>query len=161
MQVRITTNPDPRAMARVLRAIGHDMRDQRPAWRRLLPQVGASLGGNIKDQGSDLGVTWPPLSRVYARSRARRGKGRALLVLSGRLLAETLAGRGRSRLTESGLDYGPSLARGGILNAGSRRIPARPWLGISPELAAEALELLGEQAQLTLSRAAQAMGGKR
>ena len=84
----------------------------------------------FEDNKGPNGEAWPPLSPAYANSPKKRGK--KMLVLSGNM--------GRSIGYEVSGDtawIGPSAHYSGYVHYGTRKSPARPFVGVSEANRAE------------------------
>jgi len=94
------------------------------------------------EKSSPDGTKWPAWSTAY---KASRKKGKSLLMASGELL-DSIASAFTGTTVEVGsnLEYAAVHQHGGLdsMSAGPAAIPARPFLGLSPENADELLELV-------------------
>jgi phage virion morphogenesis protein len=122
---------------------------QAPAdYRPLLKQYVVLLGSQAKQcfdqQRSPDGAAWAPLKRQRNRKRDKRarksgrGTGQKVLRDTGLLMA-SVTGQGSGHvetLTATSLTYGSNLFYAGFHAYGTRRMVARPFLGISAKTAA-------------------------
>jgi len=102
----------------------------------LLDAIGELVVGQIKeridtDKRSPEGVAWPAWSDVYAATR----KGSQSLLLGEGNLQGSIAAvrRGDAVAVGSGSEYAAIHQFGGDTSRGHPPIPARPYLGLSPE----------------------------
>jgi len=131
------------------------LRDLRPAWSALVPQLRREMGRHFMSGGSATGTPWPPLKESYAARKTRSGlftkSGRkrkrvrntaATLVLTGKLLTH-LTTKGVLSNTKRTLRFGVSLPYARAVNFGSKNqnIAQRPVV-----VATDRIRMLAKQA---------------
>lgn len=107
-----------------------------PFWRdRFAPAFYQQTLENFVSEGGASGARWAPLSRAYAAWKAQRFPGNGILVRSGALKA-SLLGPGAPysvfRPTSTSLDIGSSVPWGMFHQLGTRAMPQRPPLRLTP-----------------------------
>ncbi|MEK0431094.1 MAG: Phage virion morphosis family [Gemmatimonadota bacterium] len=151
--------PNAKALAERIEGIVPSLKDWRPAFRAMLPGMAAGLAGNIRGSG------FAPLTALYARRKARSGKGRAMLIRTGALIGELgSAVLTTAKLRQKSVGWGPSQKYAYVLHHGvptlesgspkqrSRRLrrrsqrlagklPPRPWLYWTERMEVDALEI--------------------
>lgn len=160
MRVRLSIRPTPEKVRRVFGELPRRLQDWRPAWHRLKPFLPAGLAEVIESEGTLLGERWAPLSEAYARRKALEGHGRTMFVHSGRLLGSLHAARGGGTLSKTQLSYYPRERYGFVLHrgGGKSKVPARRWIGWTPEMTERAVAALERRADELLAQTAAQLG---
>lgn len=171
---RITIDPSPLKLARILGGLGKDFKNWKPAFQKIAPAIVAGIGANIRSRGAALGMRWKPVDSdsPYLRRKVREGFGRAELVATGALMREiTTASRSSLNITARSLRYGTSLPyapavnfgrQGGSFKRGRQTgIKARWFMGWNDAMKASAIRELNTHAHELLSRAARQFGTPR
>jgi phage gpG-like protein len=162
-KLRLRVNPSPAAIARVLGELGKDFRDYRPVWRLLAPIIAYGMAQSIQARGAALGESWPQESRAYARRKAREGKGRVELAVSGKLIADmtsagSVLGISARRLTfGTRLPYARAVNFGFTTKGGKTQIRARKFAGWTEYMKRGAAELFDIFAKERLKEASAAI----
>ncbi len=94
---------------------------------------------NFVNQSDPDGVPWTPLKKPRGRPRDKRKSRRKgsdqILRDTGVLMASVSGGAGSiNDVTSKSLRYGTSVSYAGYQNFGTRTIPARRFLGLTPQL---------------------------
>lgn len=130
------------ALAIGLSRIREDISDWRPFWReRFVPAFRRQVLEDFVSEGAHSGSRWAALSPAYAAWKRRHAPGRGILVLSGAMKA-SLVGEGPGaivRLTATTADVGTSVPYALFHQRGTRRMPQRPPMRITPRF----LEVVG------------------
>jgi len=114
----------------------------RPAWDVIVPQLRRAIGAHVVSQGSAQNEQWPPLNPDYLNHKSsigqkRRHAGRAMLVLTGKLLTK-LTTKGVLRKNKRLLKYGVKAPGVRALHFGSpqQNIGKRTFMVITPKIRA-------------------------
>lgn len=109
---------------RLLRFEGN-VKDARPAFRRIAPLLEAATLRRFESEGAYGGEKWAPLA---ASTLARKPAGQGILVASGRLrasLTQETAADGIRQMTPQSFRWGSSVPYGRFHQAGTSRMPQR------------------------------------
>lgn len=125
-----------------LAAIGTPPKDYAALIKKFVVLLSSEAKRSFDEGSSPSGVPWAPLKRERRRKRERRtkkgkgggGSGQKPLRNTGILMQSVTAGGvGHvEQLGPSGLVYGTTVPYAGYHQRGTRHIPARPFLGLSP-----------------------------
>lgn len=132
MQIRL--RPSARRMGRALGALGKDLTDFKPVFRRLLPVLAGDIENNLRQQGAPVGDRWAELSPSRIHQKQRKGLPMEALVASGALSAELSSPQRMQRsLTQSRLVVGPQskLAYLHHFGGGRSNLPPRRFVAMS------------------------------
>lgn len=112
----------------------------------------ASRARQCFDESHDpSGVPWAPLKNPSAR---RGGPGAKPLRDTGMLMA-SLAGQGSGhveQVSDVALAWGTNVSYAGYHQEGTGRIPARPFLGITPEMESRIVEIILDHVRRALTQ---------
>lgn len=141
-------DPSPGSLSKIAGGLGKDLSNYRPAWRLIAPIIAAGIARNIQSRGGALGETWPRENRNYQRRKAREGKGRVELVVSGKLLADMTTLAGIQSMTAKRLVFGTKQKYARAVNfgfatdRGKTQIRPRKFAGWNDSMKQEAGEVL-------------------
>ena len=112
-------------------------------WKQVAVALSADAKRRFVEGNAPDGTPWQPLARPRGRKRdrkKRKGQGADKPLRDTGLLMASLTASGVGapqhveRVTESGMIFGTSVPYASFHQHGTSRIPARPFLGISPRL---------------------------
>lgn len=128
---RVTVELDAGAAATALAGVGRQLDDD--GRTLLLQDIGEYLLRSTRDraagQVSPDGVPWAALSPRYAARKAKLRPSAPLLIFDNHMLGDMLS----HQVEGDTLLVGTNALYGARQQFGGGGIPARPWLGISPE----------------------------
>ena len=109
----------------------------------------SSLQERIASGQDQRGRPFTPLSPQYAKTKARRYPGRPILVRTGEMMADLVV---RATSTMFRLEWGSaeSARKAGWHQRGTRKMPARPFQGITDKLARDIRMKIRSQVRLWL-----------
>ncbi|WP_035597018.1 phage virion morphogenesis protein [Halomonas salina] len=144
--IRLEYEFDDRRVKRALGELIERGRDAKPAFEAIGEDLDRAHRARFDQQVSPAGDPWAPLDPAY-RDRKRRRKDK-ILVLNG-FLRDTL----RYEAGSDQLEFGTDRVYGATHHFGDddRGIPARPWLGLSDDDEAQALQTLIDYLEVPLS----------
>lgn len=144
-KISIKIVPAPEEVARRIGIAWRKFSDFRPVFEELYPQVVDSLREVVRSAGGDIGALWPALLESTVRRKNRDTPGGGPLVGLGNLMLRIGDRKSISRMR---LRVAPRDRYAYVQNFGSpkHRMPARPFIGISPVIHQIAINLIGSYA---------------
>ena len=146
ISVWVQISPDPEKIAEAYHEATGKMLDWRPAFVRMLPDVGhgvqhilssqgAELQGVFSGKMADLPLPWKPLTTKYEQRKEKRYGSSGFFLATGAFLSRF----GMLRMGNTTMRYGVSAPQARALQFGSAyRKAGRPYLGGSKEIIAAA-----------------------
>lgn len=135
----ITIEVDDRGVVAGLSRLAERMEDMSPVMREVGDAVREASMDAFKREASPEGAKWPPLSPATIRRR-RGGPVHRILQDTGALrqsIVKRLEGN-RSVIVGARVEYAP------FHQFGTKRMPARPFLGVSPATREEIMDVIDD-----------------
>lgn len=122
-RVSITVFVDPplAKLAKQFRELSDEVKDFRPAWKKLAPWIAKGIRQLIMSRGSIINEQWPPLSKSYSKRRGSGGRAPATLMRTGYLMAAATSpvkGQGILSIGKKMLRYGVRAPQARAINFG-------------------------------------------
>lgn len=152
---RVSISPPPAEMERLLKQLGDDVVDFRPAWPRMLSEVmEPGVAAAFSSKGSSLGQSWGPLSQRYAKRKAMSiHRASEMLSLTGRLRGSFR----RLRNSRRAVAYGTTVPYASAVQYGNRR----RFVGWSSLMKSRAQEIMQAHQSAMAERTTRAIDAKR
>ncbi len=149
---RVVIQVDDRKLLDALRAVDNVLDGD--GRELMLDDMGEYLLTSTRDRAalevSPAGVPWLPLSRDYAKRKARKHPDAPILVLDRHMLGDMLS----YQVSDQVLYVGTAAIWGATHQFGRGGIPARPWLGVSAVDAVELTHIASDHIQAALNASA-------
>jgi phage gpG-like protein len=125
------SSPNAKALAQRLNRWGDAVEDARPAFERMIPRLREGEGQIFNSQGSAIGHPWPKAAEPDRKVNPQ------LLVATG-ALRRSLEGKTSESVqhaTSTELQFSTLVPYAGFHQHGTSRMPARPMIGMTDEIA--------------------------
>lgn len=134
-QWRVTFDPDFRVFAVQFNRFAQDLEDAVAVWEAIADSLEDEVSRNFQTEGSSSGARWHPLSRRYAKWKAKVYPGRGILEATG-ALRESFEQGGAGHVREirpKKFIWGSTIDYGQYHQTGGDALPRRPILRVTAD----------------------------